>query len=168
MISIFFFFSFQATNLFGISHELTPVYRHVLYSYRKQYNNTSFGDYVHEKPIITNGSNIYGFPGFNSGVMLFNLSAIRKSNIYQNITSKRSVAKLVDKYKFKGHLGDQDFYTILGYEYPFLFKTLPCNFNRQLCVWWRDHGYSDVFSNYSKCEGDIIIYHGNCNTPIFV
>lgn len=156
---------FEASNLFGLAHELTPVYKHVLYSYRS-HRNTSFGEYVHSQPVATSGNHPCGFPGYNSGVMLFNFSAIRKSLMYVDILSKDNVDRLVQKYKFKGHLGDQDFYTILGYEYPELFRTLPCNFNRQLCVWWRDHGYSDVFANYSKCEGEVIIYHGNCNTPI--
>lgn len=116
--------------------------------------------------MTSSGSHIYGFPGFNSGVMLFNFSSIRDSTLYPKLISKENVKALVKKYSFKGHLGDQDFYTILGYEYPQLFTILPCNFNRQLCVWWRDHGYSDVFANYSKCDGDVAVYHGNCNTPI--
>lgn len=28
------------------------------------------------------------------------------------------------------------------------------------------HGYADVLQQYYKCEGDISIYHGNCNTQI--
>ena len=44
--------------------------------------------------------------------------------------------------------------------------VLDCTWNRQLCTWWRDHGYSDVFDAYFRCEGHVKIYHGNCNTPI--
>lgn len=141
------------------------MYRHVLYSYRSR-KNTSFGDYIHEEPIATTGNHPFGFPGYNSGVVLFNLSAIRKSTRYSHIISKENVERLTYKYKFRGHLGDQDYYTLLGYEYPELFQTLPCNFNRQLCVWWRNHGYKDLFGNYSQCKSETIVYHGNCNTPI--
>lgn len=162
-----FYFRFEPSNLFGMTYELTPVYLHALYLFRRHNkNNTTFGDYVHDKPILSSGNRKYGFPGYNSGVVLFNLSAIRKSKEYETIISKQNVQRLIKKYMFKGHLGDQDLYTLLGYEYPYLFRNLPCKFNRQLCTWWRDHGYKDVFDNYSKCDGDIVIYHGNCNTPI--
>lgn len=150
-----------------MSYELTPVYLHALYKFRR-YNEhkTTFGDYVHNEPILSEGNHQYGFPGYNSGVVLFNLSAIRESKKYRDIISKDNVKRLIKKYIFRGHLGDQDLYTLLGYEYPELFRTIPCKFNRQLCTWWRDHGYKNEFGNYSKCDDDIVIYHGNCNTPI--
>ncbi|KAK7085267.1 Xyloside xylosyltransferase 1, partial [Halocaridina rubra] len=43
-------------------------------------------------------------------------------------------------YSFQGHLGDQDLYTLIAFDYPELFYTLPCGWNRQLCEWWRNHG----------------------------
>jgi hypothetical protein len=46
------------------------------------------------------------------------------------------------------------------------FYILPCSWNRQLCIWWKDKGYESVFDLYFKCEGHINIYHGNCNTEI--
>ncbi|XP_011844353.1 PREDICTED: xyloside xylosyltransferase 1 isoform X3 [Mandrillus leucophaeus] len=78
----------------------------------------------------------------------------------------REMQPLADKYHFRGHLGDQDFFTMIGMEHPRLFHVLDCTWNRQLCTWWRDHGYSDVFEAYFRCEGHVKIYHGNCNTPI--
>ena len=51
-------------------------------------------------------------------------------------------------------------------EHPELFHVLDCTWNRQLCTWWKDHGYSDVFDQYFRCDGEVKIYHGNCNTPI--
>lgn len=68
--------------------------------------------------------------------------------------------------RFRGHLGDQDFYTLVGYEHPHLIQTLNCGFNRQLCTWWRDHGYSSIFADYFKCNHDVVVLHGNCNTRI--
>lgn len=156
--------SFGNETLFGLAPELTPVYRHVLYSYKLQHN-TSLGDYYHDYN-TTSGIHPRGFQGYNSGVILFNLSAIRKSNYYNKVLSKDYVDKLATKYNFKGHLGDQDFYTLLGFEEPQLFHTLNCGLNRQLCTWWRDHGYKDIFYNYFKCKHRVIVLHGNCNTRI--
>ena len=70
------------------------------------------------------------------------------------------------RYSFKGHLGDQDFYTLLSFEQPQLFYQLPCTFNRQLCQWWKNKGYERVFDEYFACSGDVKIWHGNCDTPI--
>lgn len=107
-----------------------------------------------------------GFQGYNSGVVLFNLDAIRNSQEYSRILQNDTVQSLTTKYKFRGHLGDQDFYTLMGFEYSHLIQTLHCGFNRQLCIWWKDHGYNDVFDKYFKCNHSIVILHGNCNTKI--
>uniref|UniRef100_A0A8C3A2T7 Xyloside xylosyltransferase 1 n=1 Tax=Cyclopterus lumpus TaxID=8103 RepID=A0A8C3A2T7_CYCLU len=107
-----------------------------------------------------------GLPGFNSGVMLLDLGAMRDSALYNQLLEPSNVAKLADQYRFRGHLGDQDFFTMIGMEHPELFYSLACGWNRQLCSWWQDHGYGDVFQMYYRCEGLVYIYHGNCNSPI--
>lgn len=77
-----------------------------------------------------------------------------------------SVFHFVNRYRFKGHLGDQDFYTLLSFERPEFFYTLSCGWNKQLCQWWRDKGYSEVFDKYFSCVDDEVkIWHGNCDTP---
>ena len=149
------FNSFKSHHVIGISPELSPVYRHILYTYRQQNPKTVLGN---PKP--------EGFPGFNSGVLLLNLGNMRNSTEYHLYFEKEILDKLTREYTFKGHLGDQDFYTLVGLENPALFYDLPCGWNRQLCTWWRDHGYKDVFEQYFYCHGKIHIYHGNCNTPI--
>jgi hypothetical protein len=156
---------FKPTALFGLAPELTPVYRHVLQAYKVKHNST-FGEYYHLKNISNIVPHPKGFQGYNSGVVLINLSAIRQSKEYSVIIKNETVQSLTSKYKFRGHLGDQDFYTLIGFEYPHLIQTLNCGFNRQLCVWWRDHGYRDVFDYYFKCRHPTIILHGNCNTKI--
>ncbi|XP_015172557.1 PREDICTED: xyloside xylosyltransferase 1 [Polistes dominula] len=150
------FDNFGKEALFGLAPELSPVYRHVLYLYRSRHPKTMFG----ESP------NMGGFPGFNSGMVLFHLERLRKSSLYEKIVTKDSVDAMTAKYHFKGHLGDQDFYTVLGMERPELIYTIDCGWNRQLCTWWRDRGYSDVFNNYSLCNSETKLWHGNCNTPI--
>ncbi|XP_014483730.1 PREDICTED: xyloside xylosyltransferase 1 [Dinoponera quadriceps] len=150
------FRNFGEDALFGLAPELTPVYRHVLYIYRNKHPNTLFGEPRHKG----------GYPGYNSGMVLFNLEKLRKSLAYNEIVGKKNVDAMTEKYHFKGHLGDQDFYTLLGMERSELIYTVDCGWNRQLCTWWRDRGYADIFANYSECHSETKLWHGNCNTPI--
>ncbi|XP_077572366.1 xyloside xylosyltransferase 1 [Stigmatopora nigra] len=146
---------FPPGAVLGIAREMQPVYRHTFWQYRKENPQTRVGDPPPD-----------GLPGFNSGVMLLDLAAMRASALYNQLLDTRNVTKLADKYSVKGHLGDQDFFTMISMEHPELFYSLACGWNRQLCTWWRDHGYRDVFQLYYHCDGPIYIYHGNCNSPI--
>ncbi|KAG9351183.1 hypothetical protein JZ751_025073 [Albula glossodonta] len=149
------FTRFPPGAVIGIAREMQPVYRHTFWQYRKENPKSRVGEPPPE-----------GQPGFNSGVMLLDLEAMRSSVLYNQLLQPARVAALAEQYHFQGHLGDQDFFTMIGMEHPELFSTLPCGWNRQLCTWWRDHGYGDIFQLYYQCEGPIHIYHGNCNTPI--
>ncbi|KAM7387923.1 hypothetical protein PAMP_024130 [Pampus punctatissimus] len=146
---------FTPGAVIGITREMQPVYRHTFWQYRKENPQTRVGEPPPE-----------GLPGFNSGVMLLDLGAMRASALYNQLLKPSNVAKLADQYRFRGHLGDQDFFTMIGMEHPELFYSLACGWNRQLCTWWRDHGYGDVFQMYYRCDGPVYIYHGNCNSPI--
>ena len=130
-------------------------FRHVLWSYRQKNPGTKVG-----------GPPPDGKAGFNSGVKLVNLEEMRESQIYNELLHGKNASRLATKYEFKGHLGDQDFYSLVSFDYPDLFYTLPCQWNRQLCTWWKDHGYKDVFDLYFKCSPPFYVIHGNCNTPI--
>ncbi|XP_015727350.1 xyloside xylosyltransferase 1 [Coturnix japonica] len=149
------FNNFQEGAVIGIAREMQPVYRHTFWQYRRENPQTRVGEPPPD-----------GLPGFNSGVLLLNLEAMRRSKLYNQLLEPSMVQKLTEKYHFKGHLGDQDFFTMVGMEHPELFHVLDCTWNRQLCTWWKEHGYSDVFDQYFRCEGEVKIYHGNCNTPI--
>uniref|UniRef100_A0AAV2KU24 Xyloside xylosyltransferase 1 n=2 Tax=Knipowitschia caucasica TaxID=637954 RepID=A0AAV2KU24_KNICA len=146
---------FPPEAVIGITREMQPVYRHTFWQFRKENPQTKVG----EPPPN-------GLPGVNSGVMLLDLGAMRNSVLYNQLLQPNNVAKLAEQYRFRGHLGDQDFFSMIGMEHPQLFYPLACGWNRQLCTWWRDHGYTDVFHMYYHCEGPVYIYHGNCNTPI--
>lgn len=146
---------FPPEAVIGITREMQPVYRHTFWQYRKENPQTKVGDPPPD-----------GLPGFNSGVMLLDLGAMRSSALYNRLLQPNHVAKLAEQYRFRGHLGDQDFFTMIGMEHPELFYPLGCGWNRQLCTWWRDHGYGEVFQLYYRCDGPVYIYHGNCNTPI--
>ncbi|XP_036377908.1 xyloside xylosyltransferase 1 [Megalops cyprinoides] len=149
------FHRFPPGAVIGIAREMQPVYRHTFWQYRKENPKSKVGEPPPD-----------GQPGFNSGVMLLDLEAMRHSALYNQLLEPGRVASLAEQYHFRGHLGDQDFFTMIGMEHPELFSVLPCGWNRQLCTWWRDHGYGDIFQLYYHCEGPVHIYHGNCNTPI--
>lgn len=149
------FSNFGESNLIGLAHEQQPVYRHTFQVYRDQHPGTPVGESLPS-----------GHPGYNSGVLLLNLQRMRKSKLYNDLLDARKVEALAKKYEFKGHLGDQDFFTLLSMEHRELFYTLPCFWNRQLCQWWKDKGYQTVFDRYYNCTGPVNIYHGNCDTPI--
>jgi lipopolysaccharide biosynthesis glycosyltransferase len=149
------FDAFSAENIIGIAHDAQPVYRHLFWQYRQEHPGTLVG----EPPPL-------GHPGFNSGVLLLELSRMRNSTLYNSLLDSAAITQLCDEFHFKGHLGDQDFFTLVSMRYKHLFYVLPCWWNRQLCQWWRDHGYSEVFELYFHCDGDVMIYHGNCNTAI--
>lgn len=146
---------FPPEAVIGITREMQPVYRHTFWQFRKENPLTKVGDPPPD-----------GLPGFNSGVMLLDLEAMRRSTLYNRLLQPNHVAQLADQYRFRGHLGDQDFFTMIGMEHPELFYPLSCGWNRQLCTWWRDHGYGEVFQLYYRCDEPVYIYHGNCNTPI--
>ncbi|KAG7177737.1 xyloside xylosyltransferase 1-like [Homarus americanus] len=147
---------FSPSNVIGMTLEQSSVYRHVLSAYRKKHPNTTFGS----PP--TQG----GFPGFNSGVVLVDINKLRKSDIIRKYLSKSKLREKTTYYSFQGHLGDQDLYTMIALDHPELFYTIPCGWNRQLCTWWRDHGYRTVFDQYFNCTEEFKILHGNCKTPI--
>ena len=149
------FTSFSPSNIFGLAREQQPVYRHIFHMYRKEKPDTRIG-----------GPPPNGLTGFNSGVLMMDLQRIRRSQLYQRILTDRTIQDLAKKYEFQGHLGDQDFYTLLSLQHEELFYVLPCSWNRQLCTWWRDNGYSDVFQLYYNCAQPVHIYHGNCRTEI--
>ena len=92
---------------------------------------------------------------------------MRTSQLYESALRFETIELLVSKYLFKGHLGDQDLYSLLSIEHSQLFHVLNCGWNRQLCKWWKSHGlYEDVFDLYWNCNDTVKIYHGNCNTEI--
>ena len=146
---------FSPSNILGLAYEQQPTYMFYTEKYRAMNPETLVG-----------GPPPLGMTGFNSGVMLADLTRLRKSDIYNRMLEPEPLKQLAEKYKFQGNLGDQDFYTLLSFDYPELFYVLPCNWNRQLCRWFETHGYKDAFDAYHQCNVDIYIYHGNCNSTL--
>jgi len=75
--------------------------------------------------------------GFNTGVVLYNLDRMRESKLYQsgltpeNFLTVRKEGMIPE---VELSLGDQDYFTLLSWRYPQLFKILPCEWNRQISV----------------------------------
>lgn len=95
----FSFCRFKPTALFGLAPELTPVYRHILHVYKIKHN-TSFGEYYNKSHKFSSESHLYGFQGYNSGVVLINFKAQRKSTEFSTLIKNDSVYKLTSKYKW--------------------------------------------------------------------
>lgn len=93
---ICFHFSFKSTALFGLAPELTPVYRHILHTYKAKHN-TTFGEFYHNDN-IANTTHPKGFQGYNSGVVLLNFKAQRKSKDFSIVIKNETVYNLTSKY----------------------------------------------------------------------
>ena len=106
-------------NVLGIARDGQPVYRHTFWRYRNENPDTRVG-----------APPPNGLTGFNSGVLLLDLEKMRESKLYDSLITPEAVDRLTKKYYFQGHLGDQDFFTLIGMEHEDLFYILPCTWNR--------------------------------------
>lgn len=152
-----YFKKFTGNQMMAFSSEQQPVYLHVTSLFREKNDGTVVG-----KPLP------HGLPGVNAGVKLLHLQRLRHNQVYNSFLDQPiKLVRLAEKFHLQGHLGDQDFFTLLSFEFAKWIYILPCGWNRQLCQWWRLYGgYGDVFHMYNKCSTPHSILHGNCNTEI--
>lgn len=104
-----------------------------------------------------------------SGVLLLNIEALRKSEEYNIFLTESVLTTLCNKYNFKGHLRDQDLFTLISTENEHLFYLLPEQWNTQVSVWWRDHGYRDVLDLYRRPlnkNSQVLLFHANSNSAL--
>ncbi|GAU95845.1 hypothetical protein RvY_07390 [Ramazzottius varieornatus] len=146
---------FSPDQLIGLAYEQQPVYRHALESFRTTHPNTTVGEPPNK-----------GHPGFNTGVILFDLDKMRSNKKFSSVLAKASILNLTAKYELQGNLSNQDTFSLLGFEYPQWFYVLPCEWNRQLCAWWKNNGFAHEFKSYHVCNKTPKIYHANCNTKL--
>ena len=150
----------SSPQMIGLAYEQQPVYRHILIEHRARIPESKLGLPAREQ----------GFPGFNSGVALLHLSRMRASIEYNAMMQDGAplLQALAQQLLFKGHLGDQDLFTLLYIRHTEWFSVLPCHYNRQLCAWWYDFaGYDSLRGDYYPCEdASVLIYHGNCNSNL--
>ncbi|KAK8766226.1 hypothetical protein V5799_006996 [Amblyomma americanum] len=140
---------FTSENLIGIGFDLQPQYR------------ADFQAYIDSNPGTDVGMPRPGKQGFNTGVMLMDLAAMRSSKLYNDLLTHNKLAPICDKYSFKGSLGHQDFFTLIGMEHPELFFVLDCTWNRQLDTGWSHVVNETLFAAYHNCSGKVRIFHAN-------
>ena len=100
-----------------------------------------------------------------------------------------TIKELTARFQFKGHLGDQDYFTIIGWSDRSVFYELSCEWNRQLCTYnkiayhdfkvnqnnsifcdmslfyWKEK-YGETWEAFHECKPQPKILHGNCGTDI--
>jgi xylosyl alpha-1,3-xylosyltransferase len=103
---------FKPETVMGLAYDQQPVYRHVLWKYRQQHPGTKIGSPPSQ-----------GFAGYNSGVMLLDLSRMRTASYAGVVLNGTFVEVQTAKYSFKGHLGDQDWLTLVAADHRKLFRT---------------------------------------------
>lgn len=149
-------------TLFAMAHEQAPVYRGVFARYREAHDGTALGE----------PRSRGGMPGYNAGVILMDLDAMRSSDQYGAIYADGAkfvddLAKHYDVAK-AGFLASQDLYILLAMQFPRMFHTLPCAFNRQLCSIQRCSKPLELaahFDEYHRCPvRPVVVWHGNCNS----
>ena len=126
----------ELADCFSHAHQaksvLFPLPRHTFWQFRHDNPKTRVGSPPPE-----------GLPGFNSGVMLLNLEAMRQSPLYDRLLQPAQVQQLADKYHFRGHLGDQDFFTMIGMEHPELFP-METSDHMRLVIKWRNKTFVTI------------------------
>ncbi|XP_065567334.1 uncharacterized protein LOC136031624 [Artemia franciscana] len=140
------FYNMNTSQIFAFAHDQAPWYRHAFKQYRKENRGTKIG----EPPPM--------FPGFNAGLILFDLEKMRKSEEFNYRLTDTGYISLFEKYHVNSGVGDQDFFTLLGAEYPDIYYVLDCSFNRQVGSL---RFMNPVFEAYYKCDDDVKIFHFN-------
>ncbi len=86
---------------------------------------------ANEQTLLYQRDSSWRLTGKNGGVQLLDLQRMRRSSSYARALDR--VASGEDGRQI-GYLGDQTLYTWLAVDYPRLFHTLPCEWNRQLSM----------------------------------
>jgi len=149
------FNDFRDEEILALTHEMQPTYIfHVFQRYRKALNYSTL---IGLSAVQKEG----GFPGFNGGVQLLHLERMRASLLYNNVIDIAGLSALRTKYLASDapfQFGDQDLYSLIGAEYPQLFRVLPCGWNLQLC-----RGMFLRYKNFHhNCRETATIIHNNC------
>lgn len=87
--------------------------------------------------------------GRNGGVQLLHLQRMRASAVYGRMLDWHASGR---SHCASGSMGDQTFYTLVGYQHPLLVHTLGCEWNRQLAWPMRS-------DQYHRCPGRCGIVH---------
>jgi len=136
---------FSEHNLLGAAPDPSPMYMNAAKDYL---------EWSPSKTILGQGGD---FPGLNTGVVLFNLTRMRRSKDLNDQLNIGAMRKLLDHFRFndKCMLGDQDWFTLLSWRMPECFYQLPCAFN--YVIGW--DGEKDVDLSFrAECSKAKIIH----------
>ncbi len=151
------FNAFESSAVMGVAPDLSHHYMWALREFRNRTPDTKVGEPGRMQ-------------GFNTGVVLMDLTRMRSSrlynkyvalDLYDETSTTLPVDELAEKYSFSSHLGDQCFFSLLGMEHPELFHPLPCEYNYQLDTMMWVEPFIEIFPRYHNCTVDPKIYHGN-------
>ena len=132
-------FAATSDKLAGVGLDLSPHYRKFLTSYLADQPHSQLGSPGR-------------LQGFNTGVVLYRLDNMRTSQTYHNYIQVEEVERLINSYKFNLTLGDQDWFTELGWDRPDLFHLLPCHFNAQTSIQYLRPPWEESFDSYHYCD----------------
>ena len=82
---------------------------------------------------------------------------MRSSKLYNEFVTGDRVRQLHNLYMFDYSLGDQDWFSELGFSHPDLFHLLPCQFNRQTSIQVEKAKVRMFFERIFNCS--------TCNLP---
>ena len=138
--------------IMGVGLDMSPHYRKFLKSYLMDHPESALGSPGRSQ-------------GFNTGVVLYRLDNMRANNVYQKYLQVEEVDRLIRSYKFNMTLGDQDWFTELGWDHPELFYILPCHYNAQTSIQYLAPPWEETFDSYHYCDQKVklkIVHRNGC------
>jgi len=142
------FNNFNQKQLYAFGKDMSPLYRTLLYQYRKENPKTLLGEPG-------------ALQGVNTGVVLLHLERMRNSKEVDMFLNATNLDTLCDKFHFKGFIGDQDWWNIVVWERPDLYYNLDCSLNFQLKKEFNTPPFDTLFDLYHNCESKMVIQHGH-------
>jgi len=136
-------------EMIAVGPDLSPHYYEMTVHHRIKYPDSNVGM-------------VGKMQGLNTGVVVYNLHKMRQSQTLKEFINKENYHRVVNKYFFYGGVGDQDLFTMMSWEFPEMFYSLPCQYNVQTFI---DDSMSKetvkLFSKYRSCKPKTKILHRN-------
>ena len=97
-------------------------------------------------------NSILSIQGFNCGVALYHLKRMRESPEWEAGAGLERMTELSRTFSVLGTVGDQDWLTLLGWDRPELFYSLPCHYNVQTHEGYKTREYEEAWPRYRNCS----------------
>ena len=86
---------------------------------------------------------------------------MRASKEYNQQFAGIKMLEMVEKYEMESTLAEQDWFTLLGWEKPDTFHSLPCEYNVQTDMEYKTRQLINLWKKYRDCQGMHKIIHFN-------